>query len=240
MRRSSCRSFSPPTSTDKYLTFFGDTSYDPDNATPLTYKWTRLTRPDQSLADIFNETTAALTLRWDLPGTYIVQLVVTDTDALSSDPKTFTLIVGQDQKIVVSMSATIEGLQRAELTWRAPNGISCSAITMNALHACDFGAFGVAMMPDSEGALRTIVHKDAPDGQYIFSVKYEEDCRGNLTDLNCLAWGRSGTNVTLKLYVDSAAEPTFTIPSFSLAKKGDMKTFSITKASGQWNAPIAQ
>lgn len=229
----------PPDSSDKYLTFFGDSSYDPDNAMPLSYHWTLLSKPDQSNASAF-PSTSSCTLQWDLPGTYILELIVTDADALDSDPKTVTIIVGQDQKIVITMTATVEGQQRAELSWRAPNGVSCSATTMNAFHACDFGAFGTAMMPDSEGSIRTIVQREAPDGQYTIAVKYEEDCRGNITDLNCLAWGRSSTDVTVKIYVDSATEPTYTIPTFTLAAKGAIKSCNITKASGKWNAPICQ
>jgi hypothetical protein len=72
------------------VTIGGAASYDPDLPPnlPLTYRWSLLTRPDGSRAELERARTATVSFWADLTGTYEVQLVVMDSLGLESEPKT--------------------------------------------------------------------------------------------------------------------------------------------------------
>lgn len=83
--------------------FVGDTvnldgtcSTDPDGD-PLTYAWS-LTPPSGSTADIQPTTTATASFDLDLPGTYVVQLIVRDA-ALDSPPVTLALTTDNSRPV---------------------------------------------------------------------------------------------------------------------------------------------
>jgi hypothetical protein len=67
----------------------GSGSSDP-NGDPLTFQWSFVTRPPRSNTTLANATTAQPTFRSDLPGTYVVQLIVNDGIA-GSAPDTVTI-----------------------------------------------------------------------------------------------------------------------------------------------------
>ena len=48
------------------------------NGDPLTYSWTLLTKPDLSLAVLLDPTSVSPTFILDLPGDYVVELIVND------------------------------------------------------------------------------------------------------------------------------------------------------------------
>lgn len=69
----------------------GSASHDPD-ADPITFAWTLITRPAGSAAALRNAATATPDFVPDLPGTYVVSLVVTDRFT-GSAPDTVTVAV---------------------------------------------------------------------------------------------------------------------------------------------------
>lgn len=83
----------------------GSESYDPDGDDPIAYRWELIQAPVGSTATLEDDTTATPSLVPDLPGAYLVQLVVTDAAGLSS----------KGERVTVS-GVTSEGLQ-IELVW---------------------------------------------------------------------------------------------------------------------------
>lgn len=75
-----------------------------ENQDPLTYQWSITSVPEGSHAAIANPTAMVTTLTPDIPGTYVIQLVVSD-GALTSDP-----VAIQIQVIALS-TAAIEAAQ---------------------------------------------------------------------------------------------------------------------------------
>ena len=73
----------------------GSGSSDP-NGDPLTFQWAFVTRPPRSNATLANATTAQPTFRADIPGTYMVQLIVNDGIA-GSAPDTVTITANAPQ-----------------------------------------------------------------------------------------------------------------------------------------------
>ena len=60
------------------------------NGNPLTYSWTLLTKPDDSLAVLLDPTSVSPTFILDLPGDYVVQLIVND-GTVDSAPDSVTI-----------------------------------------------------------------------------------------------------------------------------------------------------
>jgi hypothetical protein len=84
----------------------GSGSSDPDNDTPLTYKWTLTRRPSGAIADLGDETAAVTDLTLDplLPGEYEVSLVVTDSlGAKSVQPAKLRIVAVPAQKLLVEL-----------------------------------------------------------------------------------------------------------------------------------------
>jgi hypothetical protein len=77
------------------LVFSASNSTDPDqgDGANLTYAWT-VTQPDGTK---FSQSTVLCSFTAAIPGTYHVQLVVTDSSNMHSDPATVDVVVGQDQ-----------------------------------------------------------------------------------------------------------------------------------------------
>jgi hypothetical protein len=66
----------------------GTGSYDPDENYPLAYAWQILSKPEGSAAALNDPETVTASFTADLPGDYMVQLVVTDSLGAASDPST--------------------------------------------------------------------------------------------------------------------------------------------------------
>jgi len=62
----------------------GGQSFDPDDD-PITYEWTMTSKPDGSLATLSDPTASDPTFDADILGTYIIQLLVTDSFGLVSE-----------------------------------------------------------------------------------------------------------------------------------------------------------
>ncbi len=94
----------------------GSASTDADGDT-LTFAWSFVSRPDGSAATLFNQAAIDPAFVLDLPGTYVVQLVVRD-GALASAPDTVTVSTinsapranaGPDRTVPVQTTVTLDG-----------------------------------------------------------------------------------------------------------------------------------
>jgi hypothetical protein len=74
--------------TGSLVTLDGSGSSDPDGNYPLAYAWAITLKPAGSAAALTNPTAVNPSFTADLPGDYEIQLVVTDSLGLSSDPAT--------------------------------------------------------------------------------------------------------------------------------------------------------
>jgi hypothetical protein len=83
------------------VTLDGGLSADPDGD-PLTFQWAVLSRPAGSAAALSDPTAQAPTFTADLPGTYVVQLIVSD-GSLQSAPDTVLVTA---EGVVVTLSTT--------------------------------------------------------------------------------------------------------------------------------------
>ena len=84
----------------------GSGSSDPDNDTPLTYKWTLTRRPSGATAELGDDTAEVTELALDplLPGEYEVALVVTDSlGAKSVQPAKVRIVAVPAQKLLVEL-----------------------------------------------------------------------------------------------------------------------------------------
>lgn len=68
------------------VTLDGSQSNDPDGNYPLIYSWTIVQKPSGSLATLTNPDQVNPTITIDKPGTYTIQLIVTDSLGAASDP----------------------------------------------------------------------------------------------------------------------------------------------------------
>ena len=64
----------------------GSSSSDPDGDVPLTFEWTLLSQPFGSIATLSDPTAVNPSLTLDVPGEYLVELVVTDSLGAASNP----------------------------------------------------------------------------------------------------------------------------------------------------------
>ncbi len=64
---------------------------DPDNNNPLTYAWSFVERPVESVAELSDPASATTTFEMDKMGDYVVQLIVTDAKGLASEPDLVTV-----------------------------------------------------------------------------------------------------------------------------------------------------
>ncbi len=72
--------------TGNVATLNGSDSYDPDASYPLTYAWKMISKPEGSEAALTDEDKVNPSFTPDVPGDYIVELIVTDSLGLASNP----------------------------------------------------------------------------------------------------------------------------------------------------------
>jgi len=96
----------------------GSASYDDNTDTRLLqYAWSFVSVPDGSAVTLTGADTSTPNFVPDLPGNYVVQLIVTDEDGLSSLPSQVTIgenlppiaNAGQDQLVIVSQPVALNG-----------------------------------------------------------------------------------------------------------------------------------
>lgn len=78
-----------------------------ENQDPLTYQWSLTSIPEGSGSAIINPTTTVTTFTPDTPGTYVIQLVVSD-GALTSDPAAIQI------QVIALSTAAIEAAQETQ------------------------------------------------------------------------------------------------------------------------------
>lgn len=102
----------------------GSASFDDNTPSALlAYAWTFVSVPAGSQTTLSGAATATPVFVVDHPGTYIVQLIVTDQAALSSPPDTVTIsstniaptaAAGPDQAVIVGTVVTLDGTQSSD------------------------------------------------------------------------------------------------------------------------------
>lgn len=86
----------------------GSGSYDPD-VDPLTYSWSLYAQPDGSTAILSEADTMTPSLTTDIPGDYVIELVVNDGEE-DSDPDSVTITAITTQDATQSVIEQVEGL----------------------------------------------------------------------------------------------------------------------------------
>lgn len=225
------------------LEFYGDISYDPDgDSSALTYSWS-LTKPAGSTAVIApNHTSPVVNVLFDVGGTYMLTLVVTDAEGAQSNPKSITVITTAGLSIVTveAVSSGISGESDVDLTWILPIGTSCNEnnVAQN----------GYCMVPDGWGSVRVegcsqasvctterVTHAHPLDGRYQIRIHFAEDCSTSFPVPGCLLWGKESAEVDILIYVDG--QEMFRIDNERLQKKGDQTTWNFTRSGGVWQQP---
>lgn len=93
------------------IMFDGTTSYDPDDETAtLQYQWTLESQPEGSTVSFIDTETATPKIAGDLLGDYVVSLVVTDEDALVSEPSFTMLSVVPYEHLIVNLTWDVSEL----------------------------------------------------------------------------------------------------------------------------------
>ena len=86
----------------------GSASYDPDGD-PLTYYWSIDSQPQGASATLSEADTIAASLTTDMPGEYIVQLIVNDGN-VASDPDSTTITAQTPQEAIQSLIEQVDDL----------------------------------------------------------------------------------------------------------------------------------
>ncbi|MBU2591893.1 MAG: PKD domain-containing protein [Patescibacteria group bacterium] len=132
------------------VTLDGSGSSDPDGNIPLTYEWSFVSMPTGSTALFSNSKIVNPTFTTDLPGDYVLQLVVTDSLGAASAPDTLTVsttnsapiaAAGPDQSVIVIGIIQLDGTQSYDpdgdpiaYWWTfvsVPNGSNASLVGAN-------------------------------------------------------------------------------------------------------------
>jgi hypothetical protein len=112
------------------VTLDGSGSSDADHD-PLTYLWSFASRPTGSTATLSAANTVSPTFVVDLPGTYVIQLIVNDGFA-SSDPSTATISAGSTVLSLtpnpLNLSTTVAGT--LTVTIGAPAGVNGQVVNL--------------------------------------------------------------------------------------------------------------
>ena len=93
------------------VTLDGSGSSDPAGYTPLTNSWQIISRPDGSSAALDDASSATPSLTADLTGTYIIQLVVENTEGIQSAADSVTIVVPESTPPSVSIVSPADGTE---------------------------------------------------------------------------------------------------------------------------------
>jgi len=86
----------------------GVNSSDPDNDYPLTFSWEMSSKPNESSAALNDPSSETPYFTPDVPGDYVIQLVVTDSFGASSEPDNVTVnAFSWQQEVVDTLNETI-------------------------------------------------------------------------------------------------------------------------------------
>ena len=100
----------------------GTASYDPDENYPLTYAWEILFKPDESTAALTDPDTPTASFTADLPGDYVIQLVVTDSLGAASEPS--TVLISTSNSAPVADAGEDQFIERAGVTVQLDGSLS--------------------------------------------------------------------------------------------------------------------
>lgn len=142
----------------------GSDSFDDNTATPdLLFDWSFDSTPPGSIATLDGPSTAMPSFVADLPGVYVVELVVTDEDGLSSNPDAVTVssdnlaptaVVEADQLVFVGDTVNLDGMASSDPEGDALNftwTITAAPVGSIAVLS-DATAASTSFVPDVAGA----------------------------------------------------------------------------------------
>ena len=190
---------------------------DADNAAPcsqnqtFTYTWELLRQPTGSTASLNNAHSETPSLSADKGGDYVVRLTVKDSTGLSSQPKTFTVTVGNcgatnPTAVIAAPASAIAPNSPAQLTATASDAdVACGAQTFTY-------QWSVRAKPDgatasfSSSVIRNPLFAADKAGQYEIGVAVT-DVTGRVSDVavatvtvdECATPGPSLSNVTVSI-----------------------------------------
>ncbi|AKJ04649.1 Fibronectin type III domain protein [Archangium gephyra] len=98
---------------------------------PLTYRWSVLSRPAGSIAPLLNANTATPTIETDLPGDYVLELIV-NNGLEDSAPDTLTLTsVIRNTILVSSVNLRTSSSSTMTVTLGSPTGLSQQCVNLS-------------------------------------------------------------------------------------------------------------
>lgn len=112
----------------------GENSYDPDEDYPLTYLWQIVEKPEGSVAELSGYESVDPTFTPDLVGEYRIELVVTDSKGLPSEPNyvTITAIPIEDE-VENTLEETIDVINNLpDYVFKNPNSANALINKLNA------------------------------------------------------------------------------------------------------------
>jgi hypothetical protein len=216
----------------KVVNLDGSTSTDPDAGDKLTYAWTIKSAPATSKAAIAAADAPKTTFRPDLEGDYKLELVVTDSKGLKSDPAASVVITASKDAnfapvaIIKAAPSAIEIKAKLTLDGTASTDADDDKLTyawsiVSAPHA------SVAALVGPTAPVATLV----PDviGNYVFSLTVTDD-HGKAS---------APVNVSVEAVVVDGVPTAKAVASPDKTETGRVVTLDATGSSDPENDPLA-
>lgn len=178
---------------------------------PLTYSWSLITRPATSTAALLDAESVSPSFVADLPGDYVVQLVVSDPYS-SSDPAT-VLITADARRLTLSpnpLNLTLGASQNLTVSIGAPAGVGGLVVALN------LDAAGVATMP-----AQVVI----PEGQTAVAVTVTPLAVGS-TNLTASAGGYAPDVAAVN--VGGGTPSLINVPATTPLGLGEVAAFAVT------------
>ncbi len=227
--------------------FFGNISYDPDgDSGKLEYAW-QLFKPQGSYSTITPSVDATnVSVYFDVAGTYMLSLVVTDEAGMVSDARTVNIIAGSNSnRIKIEMACeNISGASDMDLGWEVPAGKVCDE---------ENSGSGSCILPDPDnngnvivnasghatdsGQVESITHTNPPDGPYKIWLTFDNNCPDSV--YNCpFGVGEQDATCDIRIYVDDVLEYQIADEKFTDDGAASTRKWRMMRQSGTWAPPV--